>query len=138
MAFGSSTPAQTVKLIAAKRNLDVYKKDILVLSTEMKRSTVYYRDTDEPLLDRSNTDESEPVFPARDKPETGVYVRQLEAGNDDLLHSAIATYLNEIAEVPLLTAAEEVELAEHAECLGGVELVAQLLGQCERLLERRA
>jgi RNA polymerase primary sigma factor len=82
-----------------------------MLATEMQPVAIDYRETDEPSYDRSSADEREPAFRAGYKPETGQYVYQ-DVENDNLLRNAITTYLSEIGEVPLLTATEEVELAE--------------------------
>jgi RNA polymerase primary sigma factor len=78
----------------------------------MKRSTVHEPGTAEPALDRSTTHECEIAFPARDRTATGALVRDAGAENDDLLLGPITAYLNAIGQVALLTATEEVELAE--------------------------
>ena len=77
----------------------------------MKHSAVHETDIAKSALSRSTIGECEPGSAALDGPATGVWTRGAEAESDDLL-TPIASYLNAIGEVALLTAAEEIELAE--------------------------
>jgi RNA polymerase primary sigma factor len=66
----------------------------------------------EPAPDLATTDASDPDFPTPDTSQAGTSVLEVEADDDALLLSSTTTYMNEIGRVQLLTAAEEIELAE--------------------------
>ena len=77
----------------------------------MNQSTIYEPETAAPALGRPTAFEYEPAPPTMGRPAARAWSHDAGAENDDLL-GPITAYLNAIGQVALLTAVEEVELAE--------------------------